>query len=156
MSYTTSMYQKERIFLDSGIIIGLFSGDDGAENILERIIGESLYINEVVFSEVVYKMMVLKFLETETKFSLKKLKRNIDSYVYIYEDFSKFLDEFKIAFFGITEEVIEIANSLATKYKLLPNDALIVATCKYHRIDKIATFDSDFKRVDFLEIIVPG
>ena len=42
---------------------------------------------------------------------------------------------------------------LMEKYKLLPNDALIVATCKHHGINKIATFDSDFERVDFLEII---
>ena len=42
---------------------------------------------------------------------------------------------------------------LMEKYKLLPNDALIVATCKHHEINKIATFDSDFERVDFLEII---
>ncbi len=38
-------------------------------------------------------------------------------------------------------------------YGLLPNDALIVATCKYYGIKKIATFDEDFKRVDFLEVV---
>ncbi len=35
----------------------------------------------------------------------------------------------------------------------LPNDALIVATCKHYGIKKIATFDEDFGRVDFLEIV---
>ena len=38
-------------------------------------------------------------------------------------------------------------------YHLLPNDALIAATCKHHGIRKIATFDPDFKRVDFLEML---
>jgi len=38
-------------------------------------------------------------------------------------------------------------------YRLLPADAAIAASCKYHDIAKIATFDSDFKRVDFLEVI---
>jgi len=38
-------------------------------------------------------------------------------------------------------------------YGFLPNDAIIVATCKYYGIGKIATFDDDFKRVDFLEIV---
>ena len=38
MNYTTNMLRKERIFLDSSIIIGLFSGDDDAEKILGRII----------------------------------------------------------------------------------------------------------------------
>ena len=40
-----------------------------------------------------------------------------------------------------------------TGYKLLPNDALIAATCKQYGITKIATFDADFERVDFLEVI---
>jgi len=156
MNYTINMSRKERIFLDSSIIIGLFSGEDDAEKILGRIISQSLCINEVVFSEVVYKAMILKFLETEENFSLKKLKRDIDSYVYLYGEFSKFSDEFEIEFLIITEEVVEIASSLASKYKLLPNDALIAATCKHYGIDKIATFDPDFKRVDFLEIIELG
>ncbi len=47
------------------------------------------------------------------------------------------------------EDVVEIIQ----KYGLLPNDALIVATCKYYGIKKIATFDEDFKRVDFLDVI---
>ena len=153
MNYTINMSRKERIFLDSSIIIGLFSGDDDAEKVLGGIISQSLCTNDVVFSEVVYKSMVLKFLETEEKFSLKKLKRNIDNYVYLYGEFSNFSREFETEFLIITGEVIEIASSLASKYKLLPNDALIAATCKHYGIKKIATFDPDFKRVDFLEVV---
>ncbi|OFV67733.1 MAG: protein containing PilT protein [Candidatus Syntrophoarchaeum caldarius] len=37
--------------------------------------------------------------------------------------------------------------------RTLPNDALITATCKHYGIGKIATFDSDFKRVGFLEVV---
>ena len=155
MNYTINMSRKEQIFLDSSIIIGLFSGDDDTEKVLGGIVSQSLCINDVVFSEVVYKSMALKFLETEEKFSLKKLKRNIDNYVYLYGEFSNFSREFETVFLIITEEVIEIASSLAPKYKLLPNDALIAATCKHYGIKKIATFDPDFKRVDFLEVIEP-
>ena len=43
------------------------------------------------------------------------------------------------------DDVLEVME----KYRLLPNDALIAATCKHHGIRKIATFDPDFKRVDF-------
>ncbi|MGB7532580.1 MAG: PIN domain-containing protein [Halobacteriota archaeon] len=58
-------------------------------------------------------------------------------------------------------EVLEVnADAMAlletmTRYKLLPNDALIAATCKQYGIAKIATFDADFKRVDFLEVVTP-
>ena len=148
-----SMSQKERIFLDSSVIIGLFSGDDDSVKILEGIISESLCINDIVFSEVAYKAMVLKFLEKEPKFSLKKFKRTIDKYVYLYTEVSKFLREFEIEFLVAPPDVIDIANSLAREYKLLPNDALIAATCKYYGIEKIATFDSDFDKVDFLDVI---
>jgi len=42
--------------------------------------------------------------------------------------------------------------SINEKYDLLPNDALIAANCKMHGIKEIATFDEDFRRVDFLEV----
>ncbi|MEM4279796.1 MAG: PIN domain-containing protein, partial [Archaeoglobaceae archaeon] len=47
------------------------------------------------------------------------------------------------------EEISRVVNI----YGLLPNDALIAATCKHYGIKKIATFDEDFKRVDFLEVL---
>jgi uncharacterized protein len=39
------------------------------------------------------------------------------------------------------------------KYRLLPYDALIASTCFRSEIMKIATFDRDFRRVDFLEVV---
>ncbi|MEM3505508.1 MAG: type II toxin-antitoxin system VapC family toxin [Archaeoglobaceae archaeon] len=53
----------------------------------------------------------------------------------------------------ITEQIFDTAKKIITEYRLLPNDALIAATCKHYGIRKIATFDDDFKRVDFLEIL---
>lgn len=43
-----------------------------------------------------------------------------------------------------------------TRYRLLPNDAMIVSTCLMHEITDIATFDNDFKRVEPLKIVGPG
>ncbi|RLI70967.1 hypothetical protein DRO97_10330 [Archaeoglobales archaeon] len=36
---------------------------------------------------------------------------------------------------------------------IAPERCLIVATCKHHGIKRVATFDEDFKRVDFLEVV---
>lgn len=36
---------------------------------------------------------------------------------------------------------------IAKTHALLPNDALIVATCREHAILKIATFDRDFSKI---------
>jgi len=62
------------------------------------------------------------------------------------------LDDFYITVLRDYQNVTEIWE-LMRNYKLLPNDALIAATCKHYGIKKIATFDEDFKRVEFLEVV---
>jgi predicted nucleic acid-binding protein len=44
-------------------------------------------------------------------------------------------------------------NNAMARYNLMPNDAMIASTCLKHEISKIATFDSDFLRVDWLSVI---
>ncbi len=39
------------------------------------------------------------------------------------------------------------------EYKLLPNDAQIVLTCRHHTIGTILAFDEDFKRIPWLKVI---
>ena len=53
----------------------------------------------------------------------------------------------------ITDLPLPAFFEILENYNLLPNDALIAATCKYYGISKIATFDEDFERVDFLKIV---
>jgi len=48
----------------------------------------------------------------------------------------------------------KIMIDIIIRYGLLPADATIAATCKERGIKKIAIFDSDFKRVDFLDVIL--
>jgi hypothetical protein len=50
-------------------------------------------------------------------------------------------------------QIFEDSYLFSRTYGLLPNDALIAAACKHYGIRKIATFDPDFKRLDFLEVI---
>lgn len=69
------------------------------------------------------------------------------------DDIAELLGRYRTLDIG--EAVKSEAKEFITKYSLLPNDALIAATCKHHGIKKIATFDPDFKRVDFLEVITP-
>jgi len=39
------------------------------------------------------------------------------------------------------------------KYKLLPSDAIIALTCKHLGIERILTFDEDFRRVPWLTVL---
>ena len=72
--------------------------------------------------------------------------------LFVYKKFFEFLKKFSIL---ILENKCSVDDfqSIMEKYKLLPNDALIAATCRHYGIKKVATFDEDFKRVDFLEVM---
>ncbi len=56
-----STYLKDRVFVDSSVIVGFFSGDDRAVGVLNNLDDCILCINDIVFSEVSYKLVVLKF-----------------------------------------------------------------------------------------------
>lgn len=47
------------------------------------------------------------------------------------------------------KELIETANSL----KLMSNNALIAIATKRHNVNRMITFDSDFKRVSWIDTI---
>ena len=149
----TIMSSIERIFVDSGVIIGFFSGENKAVKLFDKLHDYELYICDVVFSEVVYKLMVLKYLEGVEKFKFHEFKKNLLNFVYFYDVTLKFIKDAELIVLPVTEEIIVEATKIGKTYNLLPNDALIASTCKYYGIKRIATFDDDFKRVDFLEII---
>jgi predicted nucleic acid-binding protein len=62
------------------------------------------------------------------------------------------IDKFKINIIHPPKN-LEMISDIITKYRLMPNDAIIATTCQHYGIKCIATFDSDFKRVEFLEIV---
>ena len=64
----------------------------------------------------------------------------------------RLFEDLKIEVLNDYQDLDEVCTIMRT-YKLLPNDALIAATCRHYGIRKIATFDEDFKRLDFLEVV---
>lgn len=62
------------------------------------------------------------------------------------------LVEFRIKLLSMPEDP-DLLLKAVEAYRLLPNDAAIVAACQYYGIEKIATFDSDFNRVASLYVI---
>jgi hypothetical protein len=78
-----------------------------------------------------------------------KLKEHIRSEGYGFAD--EFIHNLNDLFSGLVI-VTDSSNlprieDVARLYSLLPNDALIVATCRDHAIPKIATFDRDFSKI---------
>ncbi len=46
-----------------------------------------------------------------------------------------------------------LIKDLMFKYSLLPNDATILATCMENRLDALATFDEDYRKVQEVKIL---
>ncbi|WP_287794964.1 type II toxin-antitoxin system VapC family toxin [Archaeoglobus sp.] len=129
------------------MFLKILEGDEKAKNKFIELYREGLYRNVVVYSEVVrlsqarYRKEKLRknpeFVKEAVKFDFAKIKRLLD----LAQTLS------------IAPEVEKISAEIMNSYGLLPNDALIAATCKHFGIKKIATFDEDFKRVEFLEVV---
>ena len=135
-----------KVFFDSNVFLKHLAGVEDAKKLIDKVEhGEwKGYINDIVISEVVYGYLRLALNVSRYKLRkyivkyTKRVKELLEQDLYpLFTDF-----EHLPANIGI-EDLIEYM----TKYKLLPNDALIVATCRAYNIENIATFDEDFKRV---------
>ena len=134
------------LFFDSNIFLHHLAGNDKASKLMEKVEKNNIigYINDIVISEVVYG-----FLRAKTGLRPLELKKNI---VEIEIDLRQLRDLFKIFRVlpcNIGYDIFEVMN----RYSLLPNDALIAATCRFYGIRRIATFDDDFKTVKFLRVV---
>ena len=135
------------VFIDSSVFLDFLEGKERAKALLEEYSSLEGYINVIVFSEVLF--VYIKAATGKKSYELKKKPELVKSVE--LNDIVELLGRYRTLEAG--EGVKSAAAGLITKYGLLPNDALIAATCKHYNIEKIATFDPDFKRVDFLEII---
>jgi len=78
-----------------------------------------------------------------------KLKEHILNKGYGFAD--EFIRNMNDVFSGLVivsdSSNLSAITEIARNHALLPNDALIVATCREHSIPKIATFDRDFSKI---------
>jgi len=104
--------------------------------------GEKLYINSVVYSEVAY--IFIRSVSAKSYIDLKKDESLVST---AGQKFVEML--FPVLKLGnlleINDEVVEILNSFILNYGLLPNDALNLATCKFYGIDALMSLDTDFE-----------
>ena len=127
------------VLLDTSILLEHFKGNQKAKNILLGLMESDvvLFINPVVFSEAVY--LLLGFYSGVSPRSLKgkpeKLPGELDLVFEALEEY---------AFVELGEKTSLIARDLIQKYAMLPNDALILATCIEHGLS-LVTLDDDFK-----------
>ncbi len=126
-------------FIDTNVIIEHLAGSIDVLEIREKF--DILYTNGIVFSEAL--MVYLRALTGERAYTLKHNPELIKEHEPELRDF--------LTFFGLFRE-LEINRSIETlaveymvKYGLLPNDAMILATCKFYGVKYLVSFDSDFE-----------
>jgi predicted nucleic acid-binding protein len=96
-------------------------------------------INAIVVSEYLYKYIGLQSLGSpRTVQENNKIAEALQPYLS-----TRTLEEFQLL--EINNVVISGVPELMSKYNLLPNDAIILATCKIHNITQLASHDKDFK-----------
>ena len=135
-------------FIDSSILIEYIKGTQ--TELLELIFTSKTdnYINHIVYSEFIYH-----FLSVMSGVSPLRLKTSsrISEILKEHEPL-EFIHNFKIL--DMDQEMINKSNYFMIKYNLLPNDALIFATCYIYGIKYLVSFDSDFQEICEKEKIV--
>lgn len=129
-----------KIFIDSSVLVEPLQ--NRKVEFYKNLISNSNYvncINSIVVSEYLYKYIGLQNLGSPRKIqSDNKIAEALQPY-FITETLKEFL------FIEVNENVVSLAPALMDKYNLLPNDAIILATCKIYNITQLASHDKDFK-----------
>jgi len=80
------------------------------------------------------------------------VKEGIEAFKEPLERIHELLEELDVKILNDYQSVEEL-REIIIKYRLLPTDAQIAATCRYYGITTIATLDEDFKRIPWLRTI---
>ncbi|NJE45914.1 PIN domain-containing protein [Thermococcus sp. GR7] len=125
-------------FVDTNVIIEHLGGNIDLLDLRERF--DVLYSNSIVFSEAL--MVYLRALTGERPYTLKHNPDIIRNLREELLDFSRLFELFLDLEINRTVETLSVEYMI--KYGLLPNDALILATCKFYDVKYLISFDSDF------------
>jgi predicted nucleic acid-binding protein len=126
------------IFLDSGLLIE-YEKQTQAE-LLESLLESEhqIFINPIVFSEYLYQL--LGILGGRSPMSIcesGKISETLSLH-----DTKTFISGFQIL--PIPDDALSLAVDFMKKHNLLPNDAIILASCKIQNVLVLASYDSDF------------
>jgi len=126
--------------LDSSLLVE-YSKNNKTKLLVELIsdINTECFINETVISEYLYHFL---------GFNGGRSPRATQSAGQIHLVFETSFDYSfinRFSFLPNTDALFSLVPALMQHYNLLPNDAIILATCKTHNITHLASHDSDFE-----------
>jgi predicted nucleic acid-binding protein len=131
-----------KVFLDSSVLIEAIKGSQTV--LLERLMADEDY--ECCISAIVVSEFMFHFLAVNSSVAplTMKMQKQIPSILQNNEAY-QILQHF--TFLNTDERIVSLTPLLMQKYNLLPNDAIIMATCKIHNIIQLASLDSELKIV---------
>ncbi len=161
---------NERIFIDANIFIynalddPLYAGS--CSDFLRLVEANRIkgVITPHVMDEVLFKILIAEASKHIEKFTLPNLKKEMrkssfSSKVYKpvkeYGDYLTELTYGGLEILAVDGGMVEKSIDLGLQYGLLTTDALHLSSMKQYGIINIATNDSDFKRVESLNIYEP-
>ena len=161
---------EERIFIDANIFIYNALDNpiyaESCTDFLRQV--ETDKINGVItphiMDEVLFKILVAEASQHLEKFTLPNLKKEMKNSIFsskVYKPVKEYGDYLTELTYGGLEilavdgGLIEKAIELGRQYGLLITDAIHLSTIKQYGIINIATNDSDFERVDTMNIYKP-
>ena len=126
-----------------------------SEKIIREAIIEGMATPMIVYNELLYtvgaKIARMKY-GVKGKYSFRNY---IAKYGFPEEAIKRvndFIKDFKVTILRDYQDPEELVEAIISD-RLAPNDAQIVLTCKHSKIETLASFDEDFKRVPWLKVI---
>ncbi|MCK4636878.1 MAG: PIN domain-containing protein [Methanomicrobia archaeon] len=156
---------SDPIFIDANIFIYYVTEHpqfvDSCEDLIQRMEKRKIIgITSIfVLNEVLHKMMILEVCKKYNKTmgqAIGYLKRSPEAISRLSSSKSNIEEIMNIGGLQIVEvpsHLFEKAVEISWKYGLLTTDAFHVATMKQYGIKNIATFDKDFERVEFVNVV---
>lgn len=133
------MFTTSKVFIDSSLLIENIKGNK--KKLLFNLLNNKevrCCLNETVISEFLFH-----FLSVNGNASPQSLQSSEKiSSIFKSSDDYNLLQLFH--FISSNEALIDIVPVFMAAYNLLPNDAIILATCKIHNITQLASHDTDF------------
>lgn len=146
------------IFIDTNVFYNIFFDtkfSDSARRFIEKnhnLVTSSTVLNELIFVSV--RDLCMERYGTKNYASFKRfiVSNGYEPFEEEIEAVFRFMDAKGVSFVPVNDD-INRWREVMLKYRLLPYDALIASTCLSNEIVQIATFDQDFRRVDFLQLV---
>ena len=154
----------DRVFIDANIFIYNFGAHSPeCKDVLLRCAkGELLGITSTfILAEVLHRLMIAEAIEKELitkKDPVKKLRDNpeiikkLSTYIHNIEQISNM----NVEIVQLTLDCIKKSAQIRLSEGILTNDSLVVSTMKEVRISNLITNDSDFDRIEWLQIYKPS